>query len=1154
MEAPLLPAEAGLQITGRVRSRPMEVLWKIFIVLTGGLAWLVGQWLPVHVERLLSSSCALEHADHVIIRHEHGAEYAEEIKTESADNGPAAIYLGSDLEASHQTVRFFMHRMQRYVCNYTEGAPQFRVAPGLESGHSFRALQDVATKGVSVSRRLRSVIYGPNTIDVEVPGYLVLLYREVLNPFYIFQAFAIILWVFETYYQYSAILFAMTIVAAGLSLFETRRNLVRLRSMVHMTGTVHRVHRATDGSETVEHVDVATLLPGDVFEIPQGRSTLYCDAVLLTGACVVNESMLTGESIPVSKTPIPTAGAEAVDEYSPDVHKAHTLFCGTHVLYTRTTGVRALVVRTGYSTSKGELIRSFLFPRRTRFRLIRDSIIFVGILFFFGMIGLVYSVVVLDWRGVDRSSIAIKSLDIITLIVPPALPVALAVGIIWALYILRKSQIYCTSPPRVNECGKIKICCFDKTGTLTEEGLTLWGVHPAEGKAFSSVLTTAAHLHGWMIAAFATCHSLVHLQVGDDNDPPTAADLPPGPAELPYAGDPMEVELFKLIGWTLKDDCNTLHSDTLVQAAPQGVLGAAEPAPPAFVLLKRFPFLSQLRRMVVLAGACADGGSGARGPVFVFVKGAPEDVRALCRGETVPADFDERVREYSQQGFRLIGVAAQQLDISWEQARDTSREEIERNLRFLGLVVLQNRLKPETPPIISQLRAARLRTVMVTGDNIFTACSVARECGLVASQDQFAQVTCVPSAKGGYELQMAMMENDAFVSEALPTGLEFVPLLDSESALARSTDHCMRVALAVTGKEFALIAEHLPNELKRLAVCGSVFARMSPDQKTQLIHTMQEVGYCVCMCGDGANDCGALQAADVGVSLSEAEASVAAPFTSHRPDISCIPIIIREGRSAIATSFSVFKYIVAYSFVEFITATILYYIASNLSDNQYIYIDFPVVATVLLIARTPSYPTLAIKRPIGSLLSPLVLASLAGQILIQMAFQVGMYFYLQTQWFYVPLHINPDAKNIECYENTTLFLFANFQYIFLALAFTLNYPFRQPIYYNVLFVVVISIIFAFNAYITLKQDHWIANPLKLVELPSTTFRVALFFIALCNGLVTLAYEYSLNTYPAFQRLVKRLRPKRKHKNEYKNIALTVFRTKWPSRLFTARGT
>jgi magnesium-transporting ATPase (P-type) len=96
----------------------------------------------------------------------------------------------------------------------------------------------------------------------------------------------------------------------------------------------------------------------------------------------------------------------------------HTLFCGTHVLYTRTAGVRALVLRTGYTTSKGELIRSFLFPRRTRFRLYRDSILFVCILFFFGLVGLVYSAIVLHWRGVDRSIIAIKSLDIITLVRP----------------------------------------------------------------------------------------------------------------------------------------------------------------------------------------------------------------------------------------------------------------------------------------------------------------------------------------------------------------------------------------------------------------------------------------------------------------------------------------------------------------------------------------------------------------------------------------------------------------------------------------------------------------------------------------------------------------------------------------------------------------
>jgi cation-transporting ATPase 13A3/4/5 len=57
------------------------------------------------------------------------------------------------------------------------------------------------------------------------------------------------------------------------------------------------------------------------------------------------------------------------------------------------------------------------------------------------------------------------------------------------------------------------------------------------------------------------------------------------------------------------------------------------------------------------------------------------------------------------------------------------------------------------------------------------------------------------------------------------------------------------------------------------------------------------------MCGDGANDCGALKTADVGISLSEAEASIAAPFTSRIQDISCVIKVFREGRAALVTSF-----------------------------------------------------------------------------------------------------------------------------------------------------------------------------------------------------------------------------------------------------------
>lgn len=103
-----------------------------------------------------------------------------------------------------------------------------------------------------------------------------------------------------------------------------------------------------------------------------------------------------------------------------------------------------------------------------------------------------------------------------------------------------------------------------------------------------------------------------------------------------------------------------------------------------------------------------------------------------------------------------------------------------------------------------------------------------------------------------------------------------------------------------------------------------MFGRMSPDQKQQLIETLQDLGYFVGMCGDGANDCGALKAANAGISLSNAEASVASPFTSKTPNIECVPLVIREGRAALVTSFGVVKFIVMYSITQFVSVLILY--------------------------------------------------------------------------------------------------------------------------------------------------------------------------------------------------------------------------------------
>merc|ERR1712066_184400 len=84
----------------------------------------------------------------------------------------------------------------------------------------------------------------------------------------------------------------------------------------------------------------------------------------------------------------------------------------------------------------------------------------------------------------------------------------------------------------------------------------------------------------------------------------------------------------------------------------------------------------------------------------------------------------------------------------------------------------------------------------------------------------------------------------------------------------------------MSGKSWGVLKVHFPHLLPKIIQRGTIFARMSPDQKAQLVEEYQAIDYIVSMCGDGANDCGALKAAHVGISLSEAEASVAAPFTS----------------------------------------------------------------------------------------------------------------------------------------------------------------------------------------------------------------------------------------------------------------------------------
>lgn len=132
-------------------------------------------------------------------------------------------------------------------------------------------------------------------------------------------------------------------------------------------------------------------------------------------------------------------------------------------------------------------------------------------------------------------------MDLITVVVPPALPATLSIGTSFAITRLRKQGIYCIAPSRVNVAGKINVCCFDKTGTLTEDGLDILGVRGLERnmQMFGELLEDVHDLpignnKASFLHALATCHS---LKMVDDE----------------IIGDPLDVKMFEFTKWTLEE-------------------------------------------------------------------------------------------------------------------------------------------------------------------------------------------------------------------------------------------------------------------------------------------------------------------------------------------------------------------------------------------------------------------------------------------------------------------------------------------------------------------------------------------------------------------------------------------------------------------------
>ena len=577
--------------------------------------------------------------------------------------------------------------------------------------------------------------YGSNTFDIPVPTFTELFKEHAVAPFFVFQIFCVGLWLLDEYWYYSLFTLFMLIVFESTVVWQRQRTLKEFRGMAIKPYDV-LVFRENKWKE----VQSDALLPGDLVSVGRTKddSGVACDMILVEGSAIVNEAMLSGESTPVLKDSIQLRPKDARIEPE-GLDKNALLWGGTKVLQVQhgnasedapdtvqqlasgvpappDKGAMAVVVKTGFETNQGALVRTMIYSTERVSANNLEALLFILFLCVFAVAASWY--VWVEGVKVDRkrSKLLLDCVLIVTSVVPPELPMELSLAVNTSLASLSKFAIFCTEPFRIPFAGRVDVACFDKTGTLTGEDLVVDGIAglalgqdgaESEPDGAQSQLTKVNESGQATTLTLATAHALVKLEEGD------------------VVGEPMEKATLQALGWTVG------KNDTLSVKVPAGAKSTGD----SVQIKRRFQFSSALKRQSSVATVTTtDRNTGKKTKsTFVGVKGAPETIRKML--VDVPPKYEETFKYFSRNGARVLALAYKYLstadEIGQNKINHLKREEVERELHFAGFLILQCPLKDDAHKAIRMLNESSHRVVMITGDNPLTAVHVARQVEIV---------------------------------------------------------------------------------------------------------------------------------------------------------------------------------------------------------------------------------------------------------------------------------------------------------------------------------------------------------------------------------------------------------------------------------------
>ena len=609
-------------------------------------------------------------------------------------------------------------------------------------------------------------------------------------------SFAVSLMYNEADFFAPLLIIAIVLINAAVSAYHLHNCDNALDSMKSITNPSVTVMR----EGIVRTVDSSILVPGDIILLETGDFISADARIIESNEFRCNESMLTGDEVPVEKS-----GEGVYEDITAIENRLNMVFSGTSVVHGN---AKAVVVATGLNTEIGRTSAILQQTGEKTLPLEGEldgigkivNIIILSICLIVFIIGMV-----LNFNSGNFASTTLKMLmnavALAVAAIPEGLPAIATIVIAIGIKRIVEDKIIIKHSEALEWLGKTNVICADKTGVLTRNKMKL-------AKIF-------------------------------DGDKLTDIE-----------NEPIDEKTALVL--KLATACSTLNNDSTEDAIKKACLAynsmSEKDIESFFPKLAVIPFDSERKTMTVI--------TMINERPFAIVKGAPEIVVPNCVG----CKAEEILKLNSalcNDALRIVAIAIRPLD---NIPANPNPEDIEHSLTFVGLLGLYDPPRDNVVEDIKICEQAGIKTVMITGDNLATACSVASKIGILKDGDK-----------------------------------------------------------AVTGEELSGMSDE---ELAEKVSDFSVYARVSPNDKLRIVKALQQAGNVVTITGDSVQDADALAAADVGCAIGKFGADVAkgsADIVISNNRFESILCAVKESRGLFDNIKKSVYYLLSCNFAELIT-------------------------------------------------------------------------------------------------------------------------------------------------------------------------------------------------------------------------------------------